>query len=65
VDGRQTGDRASGRTADVASDVSRTYCLTCHNDKLKTGGLSLEGLSLDRARTDAETLEKVVRKVRA
>ena len=31
---------------------------------LKTGGLSLEGLSLDRG-ADAETWEKVVRKVRA
>jgi len=65
VDGQQPGDGASGRTADVASDLSRTYCLTCHNDKLKTGGLSLEGLSLSRAGADAETLEKVVRKVRA
>ena len=42
--------------------VSRTYCETCHNDRLKTGGLSLEGLPLDG---DAETWEKVVRKVRA
>ena len=44
------------------SSISRTYCQTCHNDRLKTGGLSLEGLTLDR---DAETWEKVVRKVRA
>jgi hypothetical protein len=41
------------------------YCITCHNDKLKTGGLSLEGLSLDRVAADAEMWEKVVRKVRA
>ena len=65
VDGQQPGDPASGGTADVASDLIRTYCLACHNDSLKTGGLSLEGLSLNRASTDAETLEKVVRKVRA
>jgi cytochrome c551/c552 len=65
VDGQQPRDAASGRTADVASDLSRTYCLACHNDKLKTGGLSLESLSLNRASTDAEMLEKVVRKVRA
>jgi hypothetical protein len=48
--------------ADVVSGISRTYCQTCHNDRLKTGGLSLEGLALDR---DAEIWEKVVRKVRA
>ncbi|HEY6509868.1 MAG TPA: DUF1592 domain-containing protein [Vicinamibacterales bacterium] len=41
------------------------YCITCHNDRLKTGGLTLEGLQLDRAAADAETWEKVVRKVRA
>ena len=48
-----------------AAEFSKTYCATCHNDRLTTGGLSLEHLSLDRAAADAETLEKVVRKVRA
>jgi mono/diheme cytochrome c family protein len=48
-----------------AAEFSRTYCATCHNDRLNTGGLSLEHLSLDRAAADAEVLEKVVRKVRA
>jgi hypothetical protein len=47
---------------DVVSGVSRTYCETCHNDRLKTGGLSLQGLPLDG---NAETWEKVIRKVRA
>ena len=41
------------------------YCLTCHSERLKTGGLSLEGLTLDRVGAEAETWEKVVRKVRA
>ena len=41
------------------------YCVTCHNQKLKTGGLELDKLSLDHAGPDAETWEKVVRKVRA
>ena len=40
------------------------YCVTCHNDRLKTGGLSLDTLRLDRIAEDAETWEKVVRKVR-
>jgi hypothetical protein len=35
------------------------YCITCHNQKLKTGGLELD------VTPDAETWEKVVRKVRA
>ena len=48
--------------ATVVSSVSRTYCETCHNDRLKTAGLSLQGLSIDG---NAETWEKVIRKVRA
>jgi cytochrome c551/c552 len=41
------------------------YCVTCHNEKLKTGGLALDKLDLDRIGANAETWEKVVRKVRA
>src|SRR5262249_10948060 len=55
----------SRTSEDAASGFSRTYCATCHNDQLKTGNLSLEHISLDRASADAETLEKVIRKVRA
>jgi cytochrome c553 len=64
---QQPTDVVSGfsRTnTDVVSGFSRTYCATCHNDALKTGGLSLEHISLDHASADAETLEKVIRKVR-
>ena len=41
------------------------YCITCHNQKLKTGGLELDRLNLQHVSADAETWEKVVRKVRA
>ena len=43
------------------------YCVTCHNARLKTGGLVLEKEQLDFARLvdHAELAEKVVRKVRA
>ena len=54
-----------GAATTAQADVAKTYCVTCHNDRVQTGGLSLEHLSLDRAGADAETLEKVVRKVRA
>jgi cytochrome c551/c552 len=40
------------------------YCVTCHNERLKTGGLSLDTLDLARVATDAEVWEKVVRKIR-
>ena len=41
------------------------YCVTCHNQKLKTGGLELDQLDVQNAGPQAETWEKVVRKVRA
>jgi hypothetical protein len=40
------------------------YCVTCHSDKLRTGGLSLQGLDLRHIPEGAETWEKVIRKLR-
>jgi hypothetical protein len=42
----------------------RDYCVTCHSQRLRTGGLSIEGLDLANVAHDAETWEKVVRKLR-
>src|SRR5215204_7730761 len=41
------------------------YCTTCHSDKAKTGGLSLERLDIDHPEASAEVWEKVIRKLRA
>ena len=40
------------------------YCVTCHSEKLKTGGLSLQGANLTDVPKGAETWEKVIRKLR-
>jgi hypothetical protein len=40
------------------------YCVTCHNQRLRTGGLSLEGLEIANVRANTETWENVVRKLR-
>ncbi len=40
------------------------YCITCHNTRLKTGGLVLEGMDVEHVAKDAPTWEKVVRKIR-
>ncbi len=45
--------------------VLDTYCVTCHNDKTKTAGLTLEKLDPQHIARDTETWEKVVRKLRA
>ena len=41
------------------------YCGTCHNDRLKTANLSLQGVDLARIGEQAELWEKVIRKLRA
>src|ERR1700677_2066351 len=41
----------------------KQYCVTCHSDKLRTGGLSLENVNLNDVTQSGEALEKVVRKV--
>jgi mono/diheme cytochrome c family protein len=40
------------------------YCVTCHNKKLKTAGLVLENLDLNRTVEYADVFEKVIRKIR-
>ncbi len=43
------------------------YCMTCHSDRLKTGGLALSALNLDNPTETAqstEIAEKVIRKLR-
>jgi hypothetical protein len=40
------------------------YCVSCHNQKVKTAGLSLDLIDATAPGAEAETWEKVVRKVR-
>jgi len=40
------------------------YCVTCHNTRLKTAGLQLDALDPERVDADADTWEKVARKLR-
>jgi hypothetical protein len=41
------------------------YCVPCHNQRLKTGGLMLDQFDLAHIQDHAEIAEKVVRKLRA
>jgi mono/diheme cytochrome c family protein len=45
-------------------EVVDRYCVSCHNQRLRTGGLALDGLDPTQAATHAEEWEKVVRKLR-
>jgi cytochrome c551/c552 len=45
--------------------VVRRYCVTCHNDTRKTGGLTLSAFDVARAADNAEVAEKMIRKLQA
>jgi mono/diheme cytochrome c family protein len=57
--GSQTAHLASGRA------LIAQYCVPCHNERAKVGGLMLDRMDLAQLDRDAETWEKVVRKLRA
>ena len=60
---------AAGGQAPAPEPPSRElfdrYCVTCHNERLRTAGLLLDRLDVSRVHANAETLEKVVRKLRS
>ena len=39
------------------------YCVTCHNDRAQTGGLTLQKIDVTNTAANAETWEKVIRKL--
>jgi mono/diheme cytochrome c family protein len=64
--GAARAGRQDVRTAapEYASLVG-TYCVTCHNDRLKTAGLSLQSLDLSNVPEHADVWERVARKLRS
>lgn len=56
---------ASGQTAAAERALLDRYCVTCHNDKLKTANFSLQNLDLSAAGDHPEIWEQVIRKLRA
>jgi mono/diheme cytochrome c family protein len=62
----QQREAEPGQTTQAAqAAVLNTYCVTCHSDKARTGGLTLEHADLLDIPKGAQTWEKVIRKVRA
>ena len=45
--------------------VLNRYCVTCHNEKLRTADLTLDTMDVDQVSAEAEVWETVVRKLRA
>jgi mono/diheme cytochrome c family protein len=61
---RATGQAPAAAPTQTARPLMQQYCVTCHNDRLKTGDLVLAGIDASDARQHAAVLEKVVRKLR-
>jgi len=49
---------------DAQLATMKQYCSGCHSDKLKTGGVSFEGITAATVAQDPERFEKAVRKLR-
>jgi hypothetical protein len=52
-------------TPDAQNGVVRQYCVACHNDRMKTGGLTLAAFDAAQAVEHVEVAEKMIRKLRA
>jgi mono/diheme cytochrome c family protein len=51
--------------APETTNLIGTYCVSCHNDRVRTGGLSLQTLTLTNLPEHADIWEKVARKLRS
>ena len=59
------GQAGSPATPSIDRSLVDKYCVTCHNEKLKTGGLALDKVDMNNVAANSEVLEKVVHKLRS
>src|SRR5687768_9601067 len=58
----------AGTTADGRADAEKhlatinTYCVSCHNDRAKMGGVSFQGVTAGNIAERGDVFEKAVRK---
>ena len=56
---------AKASTENPARELANKYCVSCHNDKLKTAGLSLDRADAEHPSNSQETWEDVIAKLRS
>ena len=61
----QPGQTRAAAGSSSARAVLDTYCVTCHNTRLRTAGLELERLDPDDPARDAEVWERVIARLHA
>jgi hypothetical protein len=54
----------SGPMPAPSTPFVKQYCTTCHNDKLRTSGLTLENIDVNDLSQNRDLLEKILRRVR-
>ena len=62
---QQLGSGAAAAARSPERLLLDRYCVTCHNQTLKTAGLTLDALDVDDVAARPDVWEKVVRKLRA
>ncbi len=60
----QTAQVPAAAGADPHGAMLSTYCFTCHNSRVKIGGLALDNLDLRAPEANAQIWEKALRKLR-
>src|SRR3954467_1837085 len=64
---RQEAPASTGTPAAAAPsqrELLNKYCVSCHNEKLKTANLMLDKMDVDKVTEHPEIWEKVIRKLR-
>jgi mono/diheme cytochrome c family protein len=61
---RAVGQTPAAGGPDQRRAMLNTYCVGCHNARLKSGGIAFDVLDLQAAPNDAQTWEKALRKLR-
>src|SRR5215471_15200604 len=60
----RSGQSASTKDAEQYRTIVTQYCVSCHNERAKTGGLTFEKLDFSNIAANADIWEKAVRKLR-
>src|SRR5437868_1341273 len=61
----QPRSQATPASVSPQRELLDRYCVTCHNQQLKTAGLALDSIDVTKVGAEPEIWEKVVRKLRA
>src|SRR6266545_3346889 len=61
----RTPQTAAASTLDAAQATVTDTCARCHNDRTKSGNLSLQSFSVATAGQHSDIAEKMIRKLRA